>query len=244
MPGTFLKFMQTLAGVFVDSVLFLRLNIRSRSILAAENLFLRRQLALYVERKKKPRLATDSIRFTLARLSRLFDWRNALTVVRPNTLIRWHRKGFRLFWKWKSQPGRPSCSCGGAEVNRRNGCEQYDLGANPDRRVHSRDFSQASSGEHQSGRARFCQPRGQAAQPAESAPPAPARDRKSTRLNSSHLGISYAVFCLKKKKQKNKKRGESRRQKRRRRGKPSGKRKWGRARYRSRDANSSDHSIQ
>src|SRR5262249_12688990 len=56
--------------------------------------------------KKKPRLATDSIRFTLARLSRLFDWRNALTVVRPNTLIRWHRKGFRLFWKWKSQIGQ------------------------------------------------------------------------------------------------------------------------------------------
>src|SRR5262249_6737089 len=50
----------------------------------------------------------DSIRFTLDRLARWFDWQNALIVVKPDTLIRWHRKGFRLFWKWKSRPrGRP-----------------------------------------------------------------------------------------------------------------------------------------
>jgi putative transposase len=37
-----------------------------------------------------------------------FEWRNALVVVKPETLIRWHRKGFRLFWRWKSGPvGRP-----------------------------------------------------------------------------------------------------------------------------------------
>ena len=38
--------------------------------------------------------------------SRLFDWRSALLVVKPATLIGWHRKAFRLFWKWKSRPGR------------------------------------------------------------------------------------------------------------------------------------------
>ena len=64
--------------------------------------------ALYIERKTKPRRATDPLRFTLARLSRFFDWRNTLMVVKPDTLIRWHREGFRLFWKWKSRPrGRP-----------------------------------------------------------------------------------------------------------------------------------------
>jgi putative transposase len=69
---------------------------------------LRKQLGLFVERKVKPRRATDAIRCTLARLSRVFDWRNALTIVKPDTLIRWHPKGFRLLWKWKSQPrGRP-----------------------------------------------------------------------------------------------------------------------------------------
>ena len=38
----------------------------------------------------------------------LIDWRRVLTVVKPETLIRWHRMGFRLFWQWKSRPrGRP-----------------------------------------------------------------------------------------------------------------------------------------
>src|SRR6267378_1892071 len=41
-------------------------------------------------------------------LSRLVAWRQLLTVVKPETLIRWHRKGFRLFWRLKSKPpGRP-----------------------------------------------------------------------------------------------------------------------------------------
>src|SRR4030095_16490419 len=37
-------------------------------------------------------------------LGRLFDWRSALRVVKPDTFIRWHRKGFRLLWLWKSKP--------------------------------------------------------------------------------------------------------------------------------------------
>jgi transposase InsO family protein len=95
-------------GIFIDVVMFCRLCLRSPAALAAENLFLRKQLGLYVERKTKSRRATDAVRFTLAQLSRFFDWRNVLTVVKPDTLIRWHRKGFRLFWKWKSRPiGRP-----------------------------------------------------------------------------------------------------------------------------------------
>ena len=44
----------------------------------------------------------------MAALVRLFDWKNALVVVKPDTLVRWHRKGFRLFWRWKSRhKGRP-----------------------------------------------------------------------------------------------------------------------------------------
>jgi putative transposase len=95
-------------AVFADILAFVLLCLRSPAAVAAENLFLRKQLGLYVERKIKPQRATDSIRFALAQLSRFFDWRNALTVVKPDTLIRWHRRGFRLFWKWKSRPrGRP-----------------------------------------------------------------------------------------------------------------------------------------
>jgi putative transposase len=94
--------------VLADILSFFCLCLRSPAAVAAENLFLRKQLGLYIERKAKPRRATDSVRFTLARLSRFFDWHKGLTIVKPDTLIRWHRKGFRLFWKWKSRPrGRP-----------------------------------------------------------------------------------------------------------------------------------------
>src|SRR5215510_2602896 len=81
---------------------------RSHAQLAAENLFLRKQLALYLERQVKPRRADNATRLTLVALARLIEWRRLLTVVEPETLIRWHRKGFRLFWRWKSRPqGRP-----------------------------------------------------------------------------------------------------------------------------------------
>jgi hypothetical protein len=79
-------------AVFADILVFLLMCLRSRAAVAVENLFLHKQLGLYVERKVKPQRATDSIRFTLAQLSRFFDWRSALTVVKPDTLIRWHRR--------------------------------------------------------------------------------------------------------------------------------------------------------
>ena len=61
---------------------------RPRTTLEAEILFLRRQLALYVERQVKPRRIDVATRVSLVLLSRLFEWRSALVVVRPETLIR------------------------------------------------------------------------------------------------------------------------------------------------------------
>jgi putative transposase len=80
--------------ILADLVHFVCLGLRSRSSLAAENLFLRKQLAFYQERKVKPRRADNPTRLTLVLLSRWFNWRDALIVVRPRTLIAWHRKGF------------------------------------------------------------------------------------------------------------------------------------------------------
>ena len=80
---------------------------RSRSTLVAENLFLRKEQAFYQERKIAPRRLTDAARFSLVVWSRLFNWREALVIVKPETLMGWHHKGFRLFWKWKSKGGRP-----------------------------------------------------------------------------------------------------------------------------------------
>jgi hypothetical protein len=80
---------------------------RPYGTLAAENLFLRKQLAIYQERKLKPRRPDTAFRIGLVLLSKLFYWKHALVVVQPQTLVRWHRQGFRLFWRWKSRPGRP-----------------------------------------------------------------------------------------------------------------------------------------
>ena len=90
-----------------DVVRFLRLCLRPSAALAAENLFLRKQLALYQERHITPRRATNATRLVLVWLGQWFDWRQALAVVQPATFTRWHREGFRLFWRWKSHPGRP-----------------------------------------------------------------------------------------------------------------------------------------
>jgi len=97
----------TLLTLLVDAARFLRLGLRSPAALAAENLFLRKQLAMYQERHVKPKRTTSATRLVLVWLSRWFDWRQALAVVQPQTFLRWHRQGFRLFWRWKSRPGRP-----------------------------------------------------------------------------------------------------------------------------------------
>ena len=52
----------------------------------------------------KRRRADDATRIALVALSRVVDWRRLLVIVKPDTLIDWHRKGFRLFWRWKSRP--------------------------------------------------------------------------------------------------------------------------------------------
>ncbi len=100
--------LRTIDCLVVHVLRFLSIGFRSRSRLAAENLFLRKQLALYAERGVRPRRADDATRVILVVLARLIDWRAALTIVKPETLMRWHRKGFRLFWRWKSRMrGRP-----------------------------------------------------------------------------------------------------------------------------------------
>lgn len=91
-----------------DALRFLALGRHSKAALQAENLFLRKQLALYLEREVKPRRATDATRLSMVVLSRLFAWQDALVAVKPETFLGWHRKSFRLLWRWKSRPrGRP-----------------------------------------------------------------------------------------------------------------------------------------
>jgi hypothetical protein len=71
-----------------------------------EILALRHQLALLQRQKKRVSFrAADRLLWVL--LSRIWkQWRSALVVVKPETVIAWHRKGFRFYWRWMSRAGR------------------------------------------------------------------------------------------------------------------------------------------
>ena len=90
--------------------LFIRGLIAGRLTLAAENLALRQQLAVLQQSLARPRLRPRDRRFWVW-LSRLWsNWRSVLVIVKPETVIRWHRWGFRYYWRWKSRKrgGRPT----------------------------------------------------------------------------------------------------------------------------------------
>ena len=86
--------------------------VRSRAVLELENLALRHQIGvLQRSARKRPKLILVD-RLLWAWLSRVWrDWRSALAIVQPETVIAWHRRGFGLLWAWKirrGQPGRPT----------------------------------------------------------------------------------------------------------------------------------------
>src|SRR5438477_2833484 len=83
-----------------------RAAFRTRADLALENLALRQQLALLRHHSKRPRFGRFDRTFWVWLSKRWAGWREALNVVRPETVIRWHRQGFRAFWNWKSRRGR------------------------------------------------------------------------------------------------------------------------------------------
>jgi putative transposase len=103
------SFVRLAGDLTLDVFHFLGAIVRSRSAVNAEILFLRKQLAFYQEHQIRPRRLTDSARFSLVVLSRLFDWKDALVIVKPETLIGWHRKGFKLFWRWKCRVADHDC---------------------------------------------------------------------------------------------------------------------------------------
>src|SRR6266480_705271 len=86
----------------------------TRAALQAEILALRHQLLVIQRSSRGHRLRwSRADRFLWVWLARLWSgWRWALLIVKPETVIAWHRKGFRLYWKWKSRhrEGRPSVS--------------------------------------------------------------------------------------------------------------------------------------
>jgi len=94
----------------IKLLLVARTKLKSRARLEAENIVLRQQV-IVLSRKTRSRARLRNIdRLIFVRLCRLFpSILNAITVVKPETVIRWHRRGFQAYWRWKSRRhgGRP-----------------------------------------------------------------------------------------------------------------------------------------
>ena len=123
-------------GLIRILMLFIRGILRNRVELAVENFALRQQLAILVQRSKRPRLRKRD-RIFWAWLSRIWsNWRSILVIVQPETVVRWHQRGFRLYWRWKSRkkPGRPKIDAEIRSLIRRMSRENATWGAP---RIHS-----------------------------------------------------------------------------------------------------------
>ncbi len=84
----------------------LRALVVNRARLAAENAALRHQLAVFQRSAKRPKLRRGD-RIFWVWLSKLWGgWRDALLIVQPETVVKWHRQGFKLYWRWKSAGAR------------------------------------------------------------------------------------------------------------------------------------------
>ncbi len=106
----FLQILRSAVSAFRVLAAALSATFRSRAALHLENLALRHQLGVLQRSVKRPKL-NPADRLLWAWLCKVWnDWRSALVIVKPQTVIAWHRKGFRLFWTWKiryGKPGRP-----------------------------------------------------------------------------------------------------------------------------------------
>jgi putative transposase len=100
---------------FLHIAAFVHSLFKSRCQLTLENLALRQQLAMLKPSVKRPRVSTLDRLFWIL-FSRYVDgWRVMLHALHPDTVVRWHRQGFRFYWRWKSRglkPGRPAIDAG------------------------------------------------------------------------------------------------------------------------------------
>ena len=88
---------------------------RSQNDLALENVALRQQLANFKQRQPRPALTNADRAFWVLLRTIRSEWSDALVIVTPETVVRWHRRGFRLYWDALSRkgrnPGRPRIDC-------------------------------------------------------------------------------------------------------------------------------------
>ena len=98
---------------------------RSRKEQVVVELALRQQLATYAHTRPRPKLTPLDRAFWVALFRFWPRWKEVLVIVKPDTVVRWHRKGFQLYWRWISKrgPGRPPVSMELQELIRRFAAE-------------------------------------------------------------------------------------------------------------------------
>src|SRR5215468_11100461 len=108
-----------------------RVFFQSRTDIAVEVLALRHQVAVLNRKRPRPRLSPlDRLFWTVLRTT-WSRWRAVRVIVKPETVVGWHRAGFRLYWRWKSRPrcGRPRITPELRVLIRRLAQENSDWGA-------------------------------------------------------------------------------------------------------------------
>src|SRR5215475_8581089 len=86
-----------------------RVFFQNRTDIAVEVLALRQQVAVLKRKRPRPPLRPLDRLFWTALMATWSRWKDALVIVQPETVVGWHRAGFRLYWRWKSRArgGRP-----------------------------------------------------------------------------------------------------------------------------------------
>ena len=95
--------------ILLMELAYMRTFLIARHRLAMESVALR-QLAVYKRKQPRPRLSRFDCLFWVVVRRISADWSEALILVKPDTVVSWHRAGYRLFWRWKSRRqrvGRP-----------------------------------------------------------------------------------------------------------------------------------------
>ncbi len=118
--------------IIVLLFIFIRSLFKSERQLALENLALRQQVAMLRRSLKRPRVSTVDKLFWILFSRHVDGWRKILHALHPDTVVRWHRRGFRLYWRWKSRgakPGRPAVNVALRELIRQMQASNIGWGA-------------------------------------------------------------------------------------------------------------------
>lgn len=118
--------------IIVLLFIFIRSLFKSERQLALENLALRQQVAMLRRSLKRPRVSTADRLFWILFSRQVDGWRKILHALHPDTVVRWHRRGFRLYWRWKSRgakPGRPAVNVALRELIRQMQASNIGWGA-------------------------------------------------------------------------------------------------------------------